>query len=113
MNFRHSRILCKLRQSKDTGHIFLQSLVITSYSIHYTKLYENKLELKGVTPEQFRAKVQVKELKFENRTDANGEFSMMGVDGMVKPNNVGQASLPVISKLMEVPYGADISYNFV
>lgn len=69
---------------------------------------ENKLELKGVTPEHFRAKVQVKELQFENKTDVNGEFSTMGVYGMVKPNNVGQASLPVISKLIEVPYGAEI-----
>ncbi len=69
---------------------------------------QNKLELKGVTPESFTAKVQMKELKLENKSDVNGEFSVLNVDGFVRPSNVGQANLPVISKLIEVPYGAEI-----
>jgi len=69
---------------------------------------ENKLELKSVTPEAFSAKILVKELNFLNKVDENGEFSVLNVEGMTRPNNVGQANLPVISKLIEVPYGAEI-----
>ncbi len=69
---------------------------------------QNQLELKGLNPESFSAKVQIKELKLENKTDVNGVFSMMEVEGMTRPANVGQANLPVISKLIEVPYGAEI-----
>ncbi|MBN2778228.1 MAG: PKD domain-containing protein, partial [Bacteroidales bacterium] len=69
---------------------------------------ENKLELKSVTPESFSAKTYVKEMSFENFSSDNGTFSLVEVEGMTNPANVGQANLPVISKLIEVPHGAEI-----
>ncbi|MDD3687984.1 MAG: C25 family cysteine peptidase, partial [Bacteroidales bacterium] len=68
---------------------------------------ENQLELRSVTPESFSAKVQISELGFR-ASNYNGNFSAMDVVGMNRPNNVGEANLPVISKLIEVPYGAEI-----
>jgi len=86
-----------------TGFIcFAQKQVIT------LSAGENKLELKGVTPEAFSAKIQMKELKVESRSTENGDFSILNVEGFVRPANVGQANLPVLSKLIEVPYGAEI-----
>lgn len=72
---------------------------------------ENKLELRDVNPEAFKAKIYIKELNLENKADENGQFSLFEVDGMVNPSNVGQANLPVISKLIEVPHGAEIVVN--
>jgi hypothetical protein len=68
---------------------------------------ENQLELRSVTPGSFSAKVQISELGFK-ASNYNGNFSAMDVVGMNRPNNVGEANLPVISKLIEVPYGAEI-----
>ncbi len=74
---------------------------------------ENKLELKGVNPESFSARITVKELGFKTSDLENGVYSLLEVEGMTRPSNVGQAILPVISRLIEVPYGAEIQVNIL
>ncbi len=70
---------------------------------------ENQLRMRGVNPESFNAKLSYKELSFENSSYPEGDFSVLELEDAVKPNNIGQASLPVISKMIEIPYGAEIS----
>jgi hypothetical protein len=72
---------------------------------------ETKMELKDVSPEAFSAKIYLKELNLTNQSDENGNFSFLEIEGLTSPANVGQANLPVISKLIEVPYGAEIVVN--
>ena len=69
---------------------------------------QNRLELKSVAPEYFSAKIEMKELQLESRSTENGDFSVLNVEGFVRPSNVGKPNLPVLSKLIEVPYGAEI-----
>ena len=69
------------------------------------------LKLKSVSTEQFSAEQSIKELSFENIVDNNGEFSILEIKDATNPSNVGQANLPVISKLIEVPIGAEIEVD--
>jgi len=67
-----------------------------------------QLDMKSVSAESFNAEVNIKELSLENISNENGSFSTLEIEGTVAPSNVGRASLPVISKLIEVPFGAEI-----
>jgi len=69
---------------------------------------ESEIQVKSISPESFSLKTMIKELKFESQIDENGSFSILEVEGFTRPSNIGQANLPVISKLIEVPYGAEI-----
>jgi PKD repeat protein len=93
--------------------LFVVMFSLTAFSqqkqvIQLLSASTNQLELKSVTPESFSAKTTIKEISLENVSDANGEFSFMELTGGINPANIGQANLPVISKLIEVPYGAEI-----
>ncbi len=74
---------------------------------------ENQMELKSVTPDYFNAEITLKELSLENKSTSDGDFSILEVEGLTKPANVGQANLPVASNLIEVPYGAEIQINIL
>ncbi|HOK37291.1 MAG TPA: PKD domain-containing protein [Bacteroidales bacterium] len=70
---------------------------------------ENRL--KSLSPTNFTAIFSVSDLNFVSQNSLNGEFSAMQVQGMVASSEVGKPNLPVISRLIEVPYGAEIQIN--
>ncbi|MDR2835560.1 MAG: C25 family cysteine peptidase [Bacteroidales bacterium] len=77
---------------------------------------QTKVILNNSQQTEFNATLQIKEINFTNFISENGEFSSMKIDGSIAPNNVGNAELPVFSKLIEVPICEEIqviinSYN--
>ena len=93
---------------------FLCLILITSalFSQHIQTIQlsqaETAIELKSVNPEEFRLKAGIKEINLEREIIEDREFSVVNIEGAIRPSNVGKASLPVFSHLIEVPQGAEI-----
>ncbi|NLA23617.1 MAG: hypothetical protein GX879_01490, partial [Bacteroidales bacterium] len=69
---------------------------------------QSEFKLKSSTFDNFTAGLNLKELIFENTSTENGNFAYLEIEGGTTPANVGQASLPVVSKLIEIPQEAEI-----
>ncbi|MFY9592496.1 MAG: C25 family cysteine peptidase, partial [Bacteroidales bacterium] len=83
--------------------LFSQQSEIIPLSVNH-----NKLEFKGFTPTAFSAKVQMKELKATNKVIENREFASIDLEGFVATGTVGQAGVPTLSRMIEVPHGAEV-----
>ena len=83
--------------------LFSQQSEIIPLSVNH-----NKLEFKGFTPTAFSAKVQMKELKATNKVIENREFASIDLEGFASTGTVGQAGVPTLSRMIEVPHGAEV-----
>src|SRR5574344_320105 len=69
--------------------------------------------LKDNNVTDFSATIKLKEIKFINKSSANGNFSEMTLNGFSHPNNIGQACIPIYNTLIEVPQNANIEIEII
>lgn len=70
-----------------------------------------KLTQKGATKlSVFSSLSNVKTIQVST---ARGNFTELGVDGYTKIYNIGKPQLPVLSKLIEIPYNAQVQINII
>jgi len=69
---------------------------------------ESKLQLKSSLPDQLVLKNQVKELNAISSIENGNSYTSFEVNGFSRSSEVGKPNLPTLSKLIEVPYGAEI-----
>ena len=69
---------------------------------------KSSFDIKSSTPESFSAELNLQELKFDSFSNENSDFSVLTVKDFSKPANIGQANLPVMTNLIEIPYEAEI-----
>ncbi|MDD2200485.1 MAG: C25 family peptidase propeptide domain-containing protein, partial [Bacteroidales bacterium] len=74
---------------------------------------QTALSIESLSPESFSMKAEISHLDFVNMETEQGTYTSIIFEGMAKPSNVGHPELPVINRLMEVPFGADVQINII
>ncbi|HXK82558.1 MAG TPA: C25 family cysteine peptidase, partial [Bacteroidales bacterium] len=74
---------------------------------------QTALSIESLSPESFSMKAEISHLDFVNMETEQGTYTSIIFEGMAKPSNVGHPELPVINRLMEVPFGADVHVNII
>ncbi len=98
---------------KKTFAILLSSLLcISSFAQQKQSITlsaeKTNFEVLNIKPESFNVRSSIKDLNYTEEKSENGDFTLIYFDGAITSNNIGKANLPVISKLIEVPYDAEI-----
>jgi len=74
---------------------------------------KTELAVKNDSPESLRIFNTISEIDFVELKTKAGVFAKMVVDGYTNNHKPGSPELPVLSKLIEVPYGAEVKLNVV
>ncbi len=73
------------------------------------KANQTKFEVKNLKSTNFTIENSITSLRFNPIASKQGNFTSLEVDGLVKTYNEGFPNIPIISKLIEVPQGAEVA----
>ncbi len=105
---------------------FITSFVILSLSVFFVfpqnsqiiPLSQSKNHFKTEVKSDYslRIKTSLKKIHAQKYTNEYGSYSVLSIEGTTAPSNIGEAGLPIFSRLIEVPHKAEIkiiinSYN--
>ncbi len=96
--------------------MFLSYCVMAQYQQKQTinlSSTNNRLDINNIRAESFAAKLSLKEIKLGKEIREEGIFSVPEILEGTKPSNVGQANLPIISKMIEIPYDANVQVEII
>jgi hypothetical protein len=82
-----------------------QSMTLSSAPAGMTILQENQ---QGIT-----LKLQLNKLDFQEISTAEGTFTLLTGDGLVRSQDIGQPNLPTANQLLAIPFGCDLEAQVV
>jgi hypothetical protein len=96
--------------------VFMFTVSSISYAqnnikIKLGKANTTKFEVYKNRADGFQLKNSLAEIKLKEDNTKHGNFIKVNIDGLIKTFDVGSPELPVLSKLIEVPIGADVTIN--
>jgi hypothetical protein len=102
---------------KSVSMFFIILLALTSlaYPNQAVKLTDTPSGATLLSQDQFSLtlRVDVGELNFTDISTASGQFLLLTVEGLGHSENVGEPDLPVLNKLISIPYGCDLQYEII
>jgi len=87
------------------------SFAQNNIKIKLGKANATKFEVSKNRADGFQLKNSLAEIKLKEDNTKHGNFIKVNIDGLIKTFDVGSPELPVLSKLIEVPIGADVTIN--
>lgn len=73
----------------------------------------NSFKVLGNTKGSLKISMSFPNIKTINVTTPQGVFTELGIEGFSKIYNSGKPQLPALTKLIEIPYGAEVEINLI
>jgi len=92
-------------------------LVVNTYAqveLQLNNSFQKEFSILEKSPYKIKVKSSLNKIKTQTVSTVSGNFVELGCQGFTKIySNPGRPQLPVLNKLIEVPYGAEIEVNIV